>query len=129
MLLDRLGLDAVAAVTPPGITVRRPIGDTAAAKAGITNTVTAAATAELLTRLATGSAAGEAACREMLAVLADQQYRAEIPAGLPPGTAVGTRPAGPTPCATMPHSSSRPTPPPTPWWCARPGCPISALAR
>jgi beta-lactamase class A len=91
MLLGRLGLDAVAAVTPPGFAVRRQIGDTAAEEAGLTNTVTVAATADLLIGLATGSAAGPAACREMLSVLAAQQHRDEIPAGLPPGTHVGNK--------------------------------------
>jgi beta-lactamase class A len=91
LLLDRLGLEAVAAVTPTGFEVGRPIGDTAAEQAGLTNTVTVAATADLLTGLATGRAAGPAACREMLAVLAAQQYRAEIPAGLPPRTQVANK--------------------------------------
>jgi beta-lactamase class A len=90
-LLERVGMDAVAAASPPGMVVRRPIEDTAAAEAGITNTVTSAAAVELLTRIATGKAAGPVHCREMLALLRAQQYRDEIPAGLPPGTPVANK--------------------------------------
>lgn len=91
LLIDRLGLEAVAAASPPGLAVRRPIGDTAARAAGVASTVTAGAVADLLAGLATGRAAGPAACAEMLAVLRAQLYRGEIPAALPPGTPVANK--------------------------------------
>lgn len=91
MLLERVGLDAVTAACPPGLIVRRPIEDTAAAGAGVDNTVTAEAAAGLLAWITTDPAAGPARCREMTALLMAQQYRDEIPAGVPPGTLVANK--------------------------------------
>jgi beta-lactamase class A len=91
MLLERVGLDAVAAACPPGLVVRRPLEDTAAAEAGVTNTVTAAAAADVLAWIAADPAAGPARCREMVALLTAQRYRTEIPAGVPPGTLVANK--------------------------------------
>lgn len=82
LVLAEVGLAAAAACAPPGLRIERPIGDTAAVAAGLTNTVTAAAAGALLTALATADEPG------LLAPLWDQQHRDEIPAGLPAGIRV-----------------------------------------
>jgi beta-lactamase class A len=65
--------------------VDRQIGDAAAREAGVTNSVTATAAAVLLCRCAELAAAGRG---WPLGVLARQQHREGIWAGLPAGTAV-----------------------------------------
>jgi beta-lactamase class A len=66
----------------------RAIEDYAAQDAGITNLVTAADLAALLSALATGRLAGPDATREMLDVLVAQEHRDDLAAGLPPGTRI-----------------------------------------
>jgi beta-lactamase class A len=66
----------------------RGIEDYAAREAGITNLVTAADLAALLSAIATRALAGPDACREMLDVLIAQEHREDLAAGLPPGTRV-----------------------------------------
>lgn len=68
--------------------VNRGIEDAAAREAGLDNLVTAADLAALLRALLAGTAASPGACREILDVLAAQELRDTIPAGLPPGTVV-----------------------------------------
>jgi beta-lactamase class A len=64
----------------------RGIEDAAARDAGITNLVTAADLAAVLSAIATGTLAGPDACREMLDVLLAQEHREDLAAGLPPDT-------------------------------------------
>jgi beta-lactamase class A len=106
---------------------RRSIEDWAARDAGTTNLVTAADLAALLSAIATATIAGSGACRQMLDVLAAQEHRDDLAAGLPAGTRIahkggwvrGVRhgagvvfPAGAPPyalavCATTPIASGR----------------------
>jgi beta-lactamase class A len=99
LLLDVVGLDAVAEVWSlvgaPDSALRRPLEDLAARAAGITNEVTAADLAALMTGIAgpasglTGRAvASVESCRAMLAILEAQEHREDLAAGLPPGTRV-----------------------------------------
>lgn len=92
VLVARLGLDAVDAQCPPGMTVGRQIGDTPARDAGITNTTTASAGAALLAEVVRADAAGSAAGREMMRTLAENEHREGIPAGLPAGMSVANKP-------------------------------------
>jgi beta-lactamase class A len=110
VVLSHVGLAAVAEVwrlagARHSVT-RRGIEDHAAREAGITNLVTAADLAALLAAIATGALAGPGtagtqtgpgttgtlagpgACREMLDVLAAQEHRDDLAAGLPPGTRI-----------------------------------------
>ncbi|MFE9611196.1 serine hydrolase [Streptomyces sp. NPDC006012] len=85
LVLEAVGLPAVVSCAPAGAHIARPIGDRAAIAAGLTNTVTAAAAGALLAELIrTGDPS-------LLAPLRDQRYRDEIPAALPPGTAVANK--------------------------------------
>jgi beta-lactamase class A len=70
------------------ILVLRGVEDGKAYRAGLNNTTTARDLGMLLAAIATGKAASAASCREMLAILARQQFNEGIPAGLPPGTRV-----------------------------------------
>lgn len=83
LLAEALGLGAVTAWLArtglaDSLSMGRLIGDGPAAEAGITNLVTAAGLAELLATLARDPAAVD--------LLAGQQHRNLIPAGLPEGT-------------------------------------------
>ncbi|NUT35593.1 MAG: serine hydrolase [Hamadaea sp.] len=69
----------------------RGIEDAAARAAGVTNLVTAADLAALMSAIASGTAATPASCREMMRVLRAQEYREDLPAGLPPGTPVAVK--------------------------------------
>lgn len=77
--LHRLGLT-------PSMSVNRLIGDEAAERCGLTNTVNAHALAVLMDRLASGRLLGPAATQTALRLLNSQEHRRMIPAGLPPGT-------------------------------------------
>src|SRR4029077_19303272 len=70
------------------ILVLRGVEDGKAYRAGLNNTTTARDLGMLLTAIANGTAASATSCREMLAILARQQFNEGIPAGLPPGTRV-----------------------------------------
>ncbi len=95
MLLERLGHPAVnAALAHCGAhrsAVRRGICDGPAVATGATNVTTAADLASVLSALHAGRAASAEACAEMLAVLEAQEYRDQIPAGLPTGTQVASK--------------------------------------
>ncbi|MGB9378825.1 MAG: serine hydrolase [Mycobacteriales bacterium] len=95
LLLESVPIQAVdRALAVCGATrsaLRRPISDTAAIAAGITNVVTAADLAAILAALATSRAASAASCAEMLDVLSAQEYRDEIPAALPAGVPVASK--------------------------------------
>jgi beta-lactamase class A len=102
IVLGHVGLAAVAAVWSLAgarhSCVGRGIEDAAAREAGITNLVTAADLAALLSTITLGAArpdslgpdrlAGAAACREMLDVLLAQERREDLAAGLPAGTRI-----------------------------------------
>jgi beta-lactamase class A len=92
LLVDRLGATAIArtveGIGVQGVAVVRGVGDDRAFEAGLNNTVTAAGLAELLARIADGTAAQPEACAAMVGVLAAQEFNEGIPAGLPPGTRV-----------------------------------------
>lgn len=70
------------------ILVLRGVEDQKAYDAGLNNTTTARDLGVLLAAIATDKAASPHACRDMLAILARQQFKEGIPAGLPPGTTV-----------------------------------------
>ena len=70
------------------ILVLRGVEDGKAYRAGLNNTTTARDLGMLLAAISNGTAASAASCREMLAILAKQQFNEGIPAGLPPGTSV-----------------------------------------
>jgi len=70
------------------ILVLRGVEDGKAYRAGLNNTTTARDLGILLAAISNGTAASAASCREMLAILAKQQFNEGIPAGLPPGTSV-----------------------------------------
>lgn len=92
--LTAVGLDAVArvwrSVGARHSVVGRCIEDTRAAERGITNLVTAADLAALLSAIARAdpALAGPGACAEMLDVLFAQERGEDLPTGLPPGTRV-----------------------------------------
>ncbi|MFC0504618.1 serine hydrolase [Micromonospora costi] len=97
LVIGHVGLPAVADVWALAgarhSVTGRGIEDFAARDAGITNLVTAADLAALLGALATGATrpgplASPAACAAMLDVLADQEHREDLAAGLPPGTRI-----------------------------------------
>jgi beta-lactamase class A len=70
------------------IHVLRGVEDDKAFAAGLNNTTTARALAVLLTAIERGTAASRASCAAMKAVLLQQEFSTEIPAGLPPGVRV-----------------------------------------
>ena len=70
------------------IRVLRGVEDGKAFRAGLNNTTTARDLAVLLEAIETGTAASRASCDAMRDVLLRQEFNAEIPAGLPPGTKV-----------------------------------------
>ena len=70
------------------IQVRRGVEDNKAFAAGLNNTTTARDLASLLVAIHTNVAASRASCDSMRAILLRQEFNAEIPAGLPPGTPV-----------------------------------------
>ncbi|MCP2328072.1 beta-lactamase class A [Hamadaea flava] len=69
----------------------RGIEDAAARAEGVTNLVTAADLAALFSAIADGSAASADSCTAMLRTLQAQEYREDLPAGLPPGTPVAAK--------------------------------------
>lgn len=96
LVLETIGIREVAAVlTDAGCTsttvLPRGIGDAAAREAGLDNLVTAADLGRVMTGVAAGTLATGRTCAEMEAVLAAQEHREMIPAGLPPGTYVANK--------------------------------------
>lgn len=82
--VDRLG-GTLAALGITTSRICRPIGDTRAEAAGLSNRVTPLDLCRLLCAIDQGEAASPASCARMLAVLGRQRYREEIPAGVPTG--------------------------------------------
>jgi len=70
------------------IRVLRGVEDIAAYRAGLNNTVTARGLAVLMAAIAQDRAASAASCAEMRRILSAQEFKDEIPAGLPAGTVV-----------------------------------------
>jgi beta-lactamase class A len=88
-LADAKQADADAhALGARNIRVLRGVEDTKAFQAGLNNTTTARDLAVLLEAIETGRAASRASCDAMRDILLRQEFSAEIPAGLPPGTRV-----------------------------------------
>jgi beta-lactamase class A len=92
ILIERVGATRVQtsarALGAWGIQVLRGVEDGAAYRAGLNNTTTARDLGVLLDAVATGRAAGRAACDSMLAILSRQEFNEGIPVGVPPGTRV-----------------------------------------
>jgi beta-lactamase class A len=70
------------------IRVLRGVEDNKAFRAGLNNTTTARDLGVLMEAIETGRAASRASCEAMRDILLRQEFSAEIPAGLPPGTKV-----------------------------------------
>jgi len=70
------------------IKVLRGVEDDKAFRAGLNNTTTARDLAVLLEAIETGRAASRASCDSMRAILLQQEFNDEIPAGLPSGVKV-----------------------------------------
>lgn len=88
LVLEQVGTAEVASVLRDAgcsqtTTLPRGIEDAAARRAGLDNVVTAADLARVMCGVAARTLAGEDACREMESVLAAQEHRDKIPAGLP----------------------------------------------
>lgn len=93
VLLEHVGLAEVTSVLAVAgcsarTRVERGIGDTPARDAGLDNVVTAHDLARILVGMAGGTLAGRDTCAAVEQVLAEQEDRGRIPAGLPPGTYV-----------------------------------------
>lgn len=91
-LIDVLGpgkVDATARSLGASRTkVLRGVEDGKAFQQGLNNQTSARDLAALLTAIESGKAASKRSCREMIDILAAQEFNDEIPAGLPPGTRV-----------------------------------------
>jgi beta-lactamase class A len=96
LTLEHVGVAAVDAVLrdagcSPATVLPRGIEDAAAREAGLDNRVTAQDLALVMCGIAARTLAAEATCREAEAVLAAQEHRDKIPAGLPGGTYVANK--------------------------------------
>jgi beta-lactamase class A len=93
LLIEKLGVDnirkTVSRLGANGMEVLRGVEDQKAFDKGMNNTTTARALLVLLTKIASGKAVSPAADAEMAAILRRQKFNDAIPAGLPPGIAVG----------------------------------------
>jgi len=96
VLFEHVGPAEVAAVLAgagcsPATALPRTIGDAAARSAGVDNLVTASDLARVMGGVALGRLASRATCAEIESVLAAQEHRDQVPAGLPPGTYVANK--------------------------------------
>lgn len=96
LVLEHVGAAEVARVLAdagcsPATQVVRGIEDITAARAGINNLVTAADLGRVLLGMADRSLASDVSCTEIESVLARQEHREGIPAGLPAGTYVANK--------------------------------------
>lgn len=88
-LLDARRVDATArSLGTTGMKVLRGVEDGKAFQQGLNNQTSARDLAVLLEAIASGRAASAESCREMIDILARQEFNDEIPAGLPPRTRV-----------------------------------------
>ena len=92
ILIDRLGPQKIQQTTvelgASGMQVLRGVEDAKAYEAGRNNTTTAEALLVLMQAIADGKAVSPKASKEMIEILANQQFRDGIPAGVPEGTRV-----------------------------------------
>jgi beta-lactamase class A len=96
LLLEHVGTGAVADVLrdagcSSATVISRGIEDAAAREAGLDNLVTAADLGLVMCGIASGTLAGPATCAQVEEVLAAQEHRDQIPAGLPAGTRVANK--------------------------------------
>lgn len=96
LTLERVGVAEVARVLAdagctPDTVLPRGIEDTAARQAGLDNLVTAHDLALVMTGVANRSLGPEQMCVDVEEVLAHQEHRDKIPAGLPAGTYVANK--------------------------------------
>jgi beta-lactamase class A len=93
VLMEKLGVEhiraTVAKLKAPGMNVLRGVEDQKAFDKGMSNQTTARALMTLLTAIADGTAASQASCAEMQAILKRQKFNDGIPAGVPNDVAVG----------------------------------------
>lgn len=88
-LLDARKVDATAkSLGAVHMKVLRGVEDGKAFQQGLNNQTSARDLAVLLEAIESGKAASKEACREMIGILAKQEFNDEIPAGLPAGTRV-----------------------------------------
>ncbi|MDO8836039.1 MAG: serine hydrolase [Vicinamibacterales bacterium] len=92
ILIDRLGaervMDTMRVYGAGDMVVRRGVEDSKAFAQGLNNTTTARGFYTILMAIARGEAVSAPASAEMVRILARQQFRDGIPAGVPPGTTV-----------------------------------------
>lgn len=92
LLVEKLGVDniraTVHALHADGMSVLRGVEDNKAYEKGMNNTTTARGLLMLLEAIATGRAVDADCSREMVEILARQEFNEAIPAGLPSGTRV-----------------------------------------
>jgi beta-lactamase class A len=96
LVLEHVGAEEVARVLreagcSPATVLPRGIEDAPAREAGLDNLVTAADLSLVLGAVATRTIAGPRTCEEVEAVLAAQEHRDQVPAGLPVGTYVANK--------------------------------------
>lgn len=95
LLVERLGAAAIQAdleaIGAREMQVRRGVEDGPAYRRGLNNTTTAYGFAKVLVALATGRGLSRAMRDTALAILARQEFRERVPAGLPPGVWVGNK--------------------------------------
>ncbi|MEA2329144.1 MAG: beta-lactamase class [Thermoanaerobaculia bacterium] len=87
LLVDVIGIEtiqfALDELDIDGVRVLRGVEDQAAFAAGLNNEVTANGLLKMLRVIADEKAFSAEACKEMMEIMLDQQYRSGIPAGLP----------------------------------------------
>ena len=96
LLLEHVGTSEVAAVLrdagcSPATVLPRGIGDVAAREHGLDNLVTAADLARVIGGVSARTLAGPDTCAAVEAVLAAQEHRDQVPAGLPEGVYVANK--------------------------------------
>ena len=96
LLLEHVGTAEVAAVLrdagcSPATVLPRGIGDAAAREHGLDNLVAAADLARVIGGVAARTLAGPETCAAVEAVLAAQEHRDQVPAGLPEGVYVANK--------------------------------------
>jgi beta-lactamase class A len=95
LLVAQLGAPAIQAsarrLGADSIVVLRGVEDQKAYDRGLSNTTTARDLAVLLAAIAQGRAASDSSSAVMLGILSQQEFRAGIPAGIPPGTRVASK--------------------------------------
>lgn len=92
VLMEKLGVEKIRATVTrlkaPGMKVLRGVEDQKAFDKGMSNETTARALMTLMTAIGNGTAASQASCDQMVAILKRQTFNAGIPAGVPKDVAV-----------------------------------------